>query len=1109
VLPDDRAQLLLVVDQFEELFTQTRDADVRDRFLGELADAVATRESPLRVVATLRADHYDAPLRNASVAELVTRGTVTVRPMTPDELGRAISLPATSVGVQVEPALATELVAGLSARPTALPLLQFSLTELFDRRVSNTMLLATHRELGGLTGALAARADRIVAAGGPDDDAEVRRIFGRLVTFGEGAEDTRRRALRSEFGDGERTAWLLDAFVSARLLSTDRDPATREPTVEVAHEALLRDWPRLRTWLAEDRELRRSVGAIGVATTVWERGGRQASDLYRGRRLESAMDVAESNPDWLRPIDRDFLEASRVQAEADRSLEQRRVRRLRRLVTGTAAALVIALIAGGVAFTQQRRADREARAAEARAIAADAATAEAELSELIARSAAAAADRPEQALLLALEAERRAPGPTTTRALLDAIASGGFGGRVAAIERLPAEPCGDLIRQRRISSDGLREFASVGTDALEKDLVSGEIIDHGPAPLRCSGWWEDSATRRRWAESSNLNVHWIGSDSSGWTEVELEFQGGPLIPEVVQDRLLHGQGRRLGREDVESSDLAGTLGWGSPLAPGVYVGEIVVVDADSLEEVAPDRRKLWFDLDGPLPVAAASPRAGLFAVGTELFDGPGGSDTRGGLVVVLDAETGLETFRISSPARVTAVAFQPDGHALLVGREDGTIAVVDVTSRDVLETASMSQSLEVIALGSRPDGAIVAVGSRSVEVFDPFDGRIGPRIDIPAASEARVRPDGSVVIVPVGDTDTLHVVEPTGGPLVERGWDVEADALVGFGDGRAAVVTPSDSPEDVELTSGRRTEIELRRDGEAFDAVAMTPEPGGHLAWNDGRLVARWRGGELVEQLELWSGLNVVSQSRDAARARPPALGASSVVELGGGFAGAGAVAVFEGALVKAVYSYDPTPGNLSLIVSNESPPFTTSAVARTPLGGLHVVAAGGTVHTFGPSGSRVQQMESGFSDPSVAVVDPTSGAVALAGVDGAAIVDPETESVQRVTEVGAVVSVGFARDGMLLVVVEADGTVRLWDSETAELVGTLWTGNGSAPPSPPWYDESTDTVWVATSGKILQFSLDPDRWVERACALVSRELTPDEWDRLVPGDTPQRSACA
>ena len=1070
VLPDERTRVLLVVDQFEELFTQAGDGDDRDRFLVELAAAVTHAESPVRVIATLRADHYDAPLRKASIAELVTRGTVTVRPMAPDELERAISLPATSVGVEVEPALASELVAGLGARSSALPLLQFSLTELFDRRVSNTMLLATHRELGGLTGALAARADRILAAGGPDDEAEARRIFGRLVTFGEGSDDTRRRALRSEFGDRERTARLIDAFVTARLLTADRDPTTREPTVEVAHEALLRDWPRLRSWLAEDRELRRSVGAIGVAATVWDRGGRQPSDLYRGGRLDSALQVAGTNPEWLRPLDREFLDASRDQADADRSLEQRRVRRLRRLVAGTAIALVVALIAGGLALTQQRRADREARAAEFR--------------ELVARSAAAATERPEQSLLLALEAYRRDPGSITTRAVLDAVTNGGFGGQVEAVERLEDVNCYDEAQRRRLSDDGRWEFGVVGSDALRKDLVSGEVTRRSAAPVPCAGWWEDVETGRRWANSPSFSGHWVGSDSGGWTEIERRRSGGYLVPNVVDDRLLFGQGQ--------------------PIESGArpYV-DVVVVDATSLEPVASAVPELTWDLSiDPEPVSAASRSAGLFAVGADVADGSG-------LLVILEAATGAERFRVERPGRVTALSFGADGTILLAGGADGTVATIDVASEEVLDVVAMDEPLAVIAAGFRSDDTVVAVGRRSIELFDRDGARRGAPVGIPLASEARVRPDGAVVLVPEDDPDTLLVVEPNGGAFVERGWEVPPDAIVGFGAGRAVAVAPSGSAESVELDSGRRDGVELVTPaGERFDVLGVQPEAGGYLAWDDGRTVGRWRDGRLVEQLDLWSGTVPVSQTRNGVDVRGPALGDRESPPLGGGFAGQGAVAVYEGPSAQAIYTFDPTPDNLAMVRANETPPFTTVAVAPVPGGGLHVLLDSGALRTYDRAGNRTSEIETGFADASVASADPSTGLVALGGENGAVVVDPATKSVLRVTDIGAVTSLGLARDGTVLVVVEADGTVRLWDTVRAELVGTVWTGNGTASPSPPWYDESTDTVWVATSSKILEFPLDPARWVERACELVSRELTADEWDRLVPGRTEQRSVC-
>lgn len=108
----------------------------------------------------------------------------------------------------------------------------------------------------------------------------------------------------------------------------------------------------------------------------------------------------------------------------------------------------------------------------------------------------------------------------------------------------------------------------------------------------------------------------------------------------------------------------------------------------------------------------------------------------------------------------------------------------------------------------------------------------------------------------------------------------------------------------------------------------------------------------------------------------------------------------------------------------------------------------------------------------------------------------------------GATVSLGFARDGTRLVVVESNGTVRLWDTERSELIGTLWNGGGPASPSPPWYDASSDSIWVATAGTVLRLPLDPERWVERVCELVGRELTSDEWEQLVPGDAAQRPAC-
>lgn len=1126
VLPDDDSHLVLVVDQFEELFIHVEDPEVRDRFLAELATAVTAPRSPIRVVATLRADHYDAPLRDPNLAELVTDGTVTVRPMTPAELERAITRPAELVGVDVEPALVSELVAGVTASPTALPLLQFSLTELYDRRVADTMLLSSHREAGGLTGALAARAERILIDGQPEDVEAARRIFGRLAAFGEGLDDRRRRARRDEFADDARTQGLLDAFVEARLLTTDRDAATRAPTVEVAHEALLRKWPRLTAWLAADRDLRRSVGGIGQAAATWSAGGRQDSDLYRGPRLDAALDVAERAGDRLVPVDHEFLEASRRHAAVVRDLERRRLQRLRRLVAGTAAALVIALIAGAVAVTQQRSAGRQATAAEAAAAEAESeaaraeaatreaeeeaaraeeetaraqsATAEAELSELSARAAAAAVERPEQALLLALEAYRRDPGIGTRRALTDTLLAGRMGQQVGSLERLMASACGGFASARTISTDGLWEFAVVDGELVRLDLRSGEELRFGEAPRPCTSWWQDPEGGVRWIVSRTLDTYWR-TDASDELELtrspvhgsglEPERIGGPLIPEPIGDRFLLGR-------------LAG------PLADANV--EIVVASATTLEEVAPALPEL--DRHGfDLPAVAANHEAGVYAVaGTELDSAPDR------VVFLLDAETGEETGRVPHRSAITALGFADDGRTLLVGGAGGAISTVDVRSGATTEEFTVPNALETLAIGEREsDGAIVAVASRSVQVFERGTGPQAGAIDVAPAETARVRADGTVVLVPVADPDTIQIVDPEGGALVESGYGVDPTVLVGFGHGLAATVEAG-TVRLLDLATGEISTVDLvMPDGTRFDALGVVPEPGGFLAWDEaGENLVRWRGGEVVDRAELWTSVldvSVVSRTEVPSDPNLRSVG-DDIAGADGGFVGTGAALVFGNSIGRApphaLYWFDPGADVLDVTSLPFSLPASASVAARTPSGGVYLALDDGSLRTYDAEGQRVDEIRTLLEGPSVVGVDASSGRVALGGAGGVAVVDPRDGDVVRITDVGSVISVGFARDGEVLAIVDAEGDVRLWDVEQSALLGTLWSGSGTAPGSPPWYDRDNDSIWVATSGKVLRFSLDPERWVERSCELVSRELTDDEWRRLVPGDEPKRPAC-
>ena len=184
-------------------------------------------------------------------------------PLTADELIEAITAPAERAGLSLEPGLAEAIIRDLGDQPGTLPLLQYTLTELFERRVGNALTLGAYQTSGGVRGALASRADALYSALDKEGRLAARRLFLRLITLGDvtgdglPAPDTRRRVLRSELETiqtSEVLGRVINTFGRHRLLTFDRDPVTRGPTVEVAHEALIREWSRLRTWLDEDRE---------------------------------------------------------------------------------------------------------------------------------------------------------------------------------------------------------------------------------------------------------------------------------------------------------------------------------------------------------------------------------------------------------------------------------------------------------------------------------------------------------------------------------------------------------------------------------------------------------------------------------------------------------------------------------------------------------------------------------------------------------------------------------------------------------------------------------------------------------------------------------------
>jgi DNA-binding SARP family transcriptional activator/WD40 repeat protein/serine/threonine protein kinase len=385
------SELLLLVDQFEELFTQTSDEDARRAFLALLAATVADPASRIRIVVTLRADFFDRPLRYAAFAEVMRPGLVTVRAPTRDELALAVREPAAGVGVAVEERFVDRIVDDVDGEPGALPLLQYLLAEIFAKRDANQLTLDDYVASGGVRGAIGRKAEEVYLGLDHGQRDAVREVFLRLVTVEEDGEDTRRRVRVGEVSrlgiDGADPQGVLDAFGRVRLLTYDHDPVTRGPTVEVAHEALIVEWPRLRGWIDAVRDDLLTRRRITASVQEWEDGSRDPSFLLRGARLESAERFESSSGLSLTDEERAYVATSRQAADAEHARSRRRRHRTLAALSG---ALVVTLVLSGIAVTQRGLATEQAELTRARHLASEALR-------------AIDAD-PERGILLALEA---------------------------------------------------------------------------------------------------------------------------------------------------------------------------------------------------------------------------------------------------------------------------------------------------------------------------------------------------------------------------------------------------------------------------------------------------------------------------------------------------------------------------------------------------------------------------------------------------------------------------------------------------------------------------------------------------------------------------------
>ncbi len=442
-----RGHVLIVIDQFEELFTLCRDEFEREAFIDNLLTALTPSLSSLHSVQglpligkgseepvvswpkeeglvtlllTIRADFYAHLAQYPELREAVAQHQEYIGPMSAEELRRAIEEPAKRGGWEFEPGVVDLMLRDVGDEPGALPLLSHALLETWKRRSGRRLTLKGYADSGGVRGAIAQTAETVYQQLTPAEQSLARDIFLRLTELGEGTEDTRRRAsfdeLISNSEDATEMRVLLCTLAEARLVTLG------EGTAEVAHEALIREWQRLREWLSQDREGLRLHRQLTEAAHEWELLERDPGALYRGARLAQACEWAAADPAALNAHERAFLNTSiemeereEVEREAQRrreleaaqklaAAESRAAARLRQRALFLAGALAIALLMAGAALFFGDQARRSALIAQASANAAEKERRTA-LSRELAASAIGNMDAyPDRGLLLAMQA---------------------------------------------------------------------------------------------------------------------------------------------------------------------------------------------------------------------------------------------------------------------------------------------------------------------------------------------------------------------------------------------------------------------------------------------------------------------------------------------------------------------------------------------------------------------------------------------------------------------------------------------------------------------------------------------------------------------------------
>jgi WD40 repeat protein/DNA-binding SARP family transcriptional activator/serine/threonine protein kinase len=1052
LLPSD-TELVVVIDQLEELFTLTVDDAERRAFLQMVVDVAHQRTGVVRLVATVRADYFDRPLAHPGFADAIEGRTVALGAMSAAELADAIRLPAGGVGVEVAPTLVDRITSEAASQPGALPLVQHTMAELFAHRDSTVITLAAFEEAGGLAGSIGRRAEAIYL--GFDDrrrDA-ARRLFLRLVTVSEDHDDTRRRVRRTELEQSgiatDDIQAVLDDYGRHRLLTFDRDPSSRTPTVEVAHEALLTDWQRFRSWVDDAREDLLIRRRLESAANDWVRAGSDPSFLYRGGRLELAESWEANSGFALTDDERRFLATSRAKVDRDRVARTRR----RRLVVGALLVALAAVTVGAVvALVQRGSAEREAGRADRAAVAADARRVGVQ---------ALLADDFDQSLLLAAAGVQLDDSADTRADLL------------AALSRNP-----DLISSTRIEGSPLNSL-EVSPDG--KVVAVGGFLD-----------------RLSFFDTSTLEPidTYDPEDASIW-KIDYRADGAQIVMSVdgccsntgaPQPSVRLVDAATLNDEPIQLGGIPASLFVGPPHYSDD--GRFVAVSFESVgggdttavavwNLASPQQPALQFELPGGERGVELSPDGSVLYVG--YWDPPS--------VTVYDVATGRELRSVDGVIG-GLMEVSPDGSLLAASGWTDVVLLDAATLKEVRRLQGHSEQMRDISFS--PSGALLASGSddRSAIVWDVATG--GRKMELQ---------DNSAGVWGVGFSaaeDTLYTVagrtlltwDLTGQRgLIARRPLAEADAAGVFAyaspSGDAVVYRDGESHAQFrDLETGRASDVIDTRHG--LEVFSWRPDGARYATAGTDGFVRLWdpsTGQPVAERRLASTPIMAVAYTPDGERliigddTRVSVIDAETLQP-------DGPTIEMDQAVVSASTSPD---GHRAIVM-------TTAGYSLVDLDEGRVIREGEAPHSsggeFSPDGRRFAV---GFNGGRMRVLDVETG---------------EWVGPQRVGHDGGIFAMDWAPDGSMFATGGDDFAIVFWDPDTgAPLSKVLPSRPGDGQMSPQFLPDGRTLLLTAPGGAVYTMDLSIEHWIDSACAIAGRNLTEDEW-RDAFGDRPYRQTC-